>query len=140
MSFKNEADLEFFKERQRHFRGKAKVRLSTLDFVRNEASCQDINHKNVARLAQVFALEGCLRLEPEHHIPAIVPEDRLSGALQRAGLNSSQLLEPNEPPFLDFQDATITCLHGRHRVEAAKLFLGPFDEWWILDLYTGSMF
>ena len=32
----------------------------------------------------------------------------------------------------------LICLHGRHRIEAAKKYLHPDDKWWVVDLYSDA--
>ena len=139
MSFKSDLDLEFLKERQKHFRGRAKIKLSNLSFVRDKNTSLELSAKNVSRLVAVFSTQGCLRLDEENYIPACISGQALNSALERSRLQSEQLSAPYDPPFLDLGDYRLICLHGRHRIEAAKLFLGPFDEWWVVDLYDDSM-
>ena len=139
MSFKSDTDLEYLRDRQRHFRGRAKVKLNNLRFLKDDEGCREIDAKNVSRLVGVFGTQGCLRLEEENYVPACISDSTLDSALHQSALESQQLLAPNDPPFLELGDQQLTCLHGRHRIEAARLFLGPFEEWWIVDLYNDGM-
>ena len=135
------ADLESqrFVQKQRSFRGKAKVRITKLKFDDERISCQPLRPDNVSRLVKIFSLEGCFRLDPEHHVPCLISEHILNTSLHNSGLNPEDLLEPGEPPSLNLGEHSLLCLHGRHRIEAAKQFLEPFEEWWIVDLYEESM-
>ena len=124
-------------EKAKHFIGRAKVELKNLYFPpRNR--CEDVDERKKGRLLSIFALEGCLRNDPDHYIPALINQEILDTALHRSGLDLQDLNTKDEPPCLDFQDLQINCLHGQHRIEAAKIFLSPFDEWWIIDFYAES--
>ena len=37
---------------------------------------RDVDKKNVERLKGIFARQGCLRLSPSNHVPAIINEQR----------------------------------------------------------------
>ena len=121
-------------EKTKQFIGRAKVGLEHLHFPpRNR--CQNFDERKRGRLVSIFALEGCLRNDPDHYIPALINQEVLHGALRSSGLNLRDLNTKEEPPWLNLQDVQIKCLHGQHRIEAAKIFLSPFDEWWIVDFY-----
>jgi hypothetical protein len=137
MTARGELDKQILEEKSASYLGSAKVRLSNLRFDSDlQTSCRAINESNVTRLEAVFALEGCLRLEPDHHVPAIIPAEILSKALADADLTPAELLTLKEPPFLDISDNFLLCLHGQHRIEAARRFLGSYDDWWVTDLYS----
>ena len=135
MSTKADLDKHFFDSKQRMFLGTARVSLGQLDFVRAPSTCRDIDPKNVKRLLGIFKLEGCLRLEPDPSISAIVARRAFVVALDRAGVTLDALLTRMEPPLLDFSDLSIVCLYGRHRIAAAKQFLDPFKDWWVVNFY-----
>lgn len=139
MAAEFDEQLRRFEEKQTCFRGSARIHLKHLRF---EDFTEDQNRlfldpKNVARLIQVFTLEGCLRLDIEHHIPAIVKERDLQKSLSVSNVVGGDLFKRGAPPELKFAaDVTLICLHGRHRLEAAKKFLLPGDLWWTVDLYS----
>ncbi|KAL5331286.1 hypothetical protein ACEPPN_000816 [Leptodophora sp. 'Broadleaf-Isolate-01'] len=46
----------------------------------------------------------------------------------------------NGYPMLKFPTSCqLECLHGRHRIEAAREFLLPTDRWWVVDLYLPEL-
>ena len=131
----HEADL--LADKARAFYGRAKVSLSNLRFEGDEvAGTRTLNPRNITRLRNIFELEGCLRLEPEHHVPAVIERSTLEAAL-RASTLQLQDLKSGEPKPLTLPPGTaLVCLHGRHRVEAAKQHFGPAEKWWVADLYS----
>lgn len=127
-----------FIEQQTHFAGCAKVQFKHLTFDLNESqpTSLTIDAKNVERLIQIFKLEGCLRLDLAHHIPAIINAQTLRESLYRSQVPDSGLAARQNPPALFFSDNIhLLCLHGRHRIAAAKEILLPGNTWWTVDLY-----
>ena len=136
-----EADRVFL-HKQSHFRGSAKITLQQLRFEgENVPGGRALNYKNVDRLSTVFTSEGCLRLEPDHHIPVLIEQEKLDRALELSNVGQSDLLDFRRvPPTLSFDGLEpIFALHGRHRIEAARRFLDPFDQWWVVDLYSTEL-
>ena len=77
------------------------------------------------------------RLEPENVVPALIKAPSLTQALAASNLESGALLKDEEPPILKFpMDYLMTCLHGQHRIQAAREVLKAGDQWWTLDLYV----
>lgn len=105
-----------------YFLGTARIRLEHLRF---ESGVRDYDEKNVARLINVFKLEKCQREAPKNRIPAIISSTML-GEWQRSEQPTELLLSSAD---------TILCLHGKHRVIAAREFLLERDQWWIVSLY-----
>ncbi|ETN44455.1 uncharacterized protein HMPREF1541_10636 [Cyphellophora europaea CBS 101466] len=123
-------------ERYIKYRGTARVRLEHMHFEWNET--RELNRKNVQRLREVFRTENVRRLEPRNHIPAVVDQAELDSALQLSKCSAETLLSNTnaEPPELKFPARhRVTCLHGRHRVQAARETLPPTDAWWVVDFY-----
>ena len=132
------AETSFLEAKNKAFCGCAKIPLRSLrpeDLLTNP---RQLDPKNITRLLNVFRLEGCLRLEPEHHVPAIVNPQALDDALRSHNLGRASLKTLEEPVSIDFRVA-ITYLHGAHRLEAASQFLQGEDKWWIVDLYLGKL-
>lgn len=137
----NDHGQDIFKDKASNFRGKARVMLEVLQFA--PESMRDINKKNVERLKDIFEVEGCLRMEPERHVPAVVSLAALTRAIEFTAspqVSLDKLLDnPKElPPLLKFPpNVHIECLSGKHRIQAAKecTRLGPSEKWWIVDLY-----
>jgi len=129
-------------ERQRvetkfaNFRGVARVKLSHLSFPNPP---RPIDPTNIKRLKRSFKTEGCLRIDPEHHIPAIVHEEALQTALENANISKEKLKGSwgKDLAELLFADGLkLECLHGQHRVIAAEQCLYPEEnKWWVVDLY-----
>lgn len=89
-----------------------KVSLHSLDF---PVSLRKPNPEIIHRLAQVF--KGTLD-RFSHPIPA----------------DSEDVCEL--PDYHGIYHGQIKCLHGQHRVAAARLVLkNPEDQWWYVDVY-----
>ena len=139
MSFTSEYDTSRFLAKQRHFNGSARIELNKLDFTASQdpSASSYLDPKNVARLARIFSLEGCLRLDLDHHVPALVSDAQLQQALIRSHVEAAALANHQSPPLLIFPESTILrCLHGKHRIAAARSILEPGDKWWTVDLYS----
>lgn len=122
-------------EKQRYFVGSAKIHLKHLNFG-IESTNLTIDSKNVDRLIQVFKLEGCLRLDLEHHIPAVISEQTLHESLAYSRIDSTELHRRQNPPTLLLaENIYLPCLHGKHRIAAARTLLLPGNTWWTVDLY-----
>ena len=87
-------------------------------------SCQ-LDTKNVARLIKIFELEGCLRLEPTHYIPALTSRQHF------ASIPSNITAEP--PTHLPHEP--LIYFQGRYRIEAAWKFFHSSEWWWVVDLF-----
>ncbi|KAL6242584.1 hypothetical protein RBB50_010230 [Rhinocladiella similis] len=129
-------ELRLHAERVIQYRGTARVRLENLHFEWNEP--RELNRKNVERLKEIFRTENVHRLEPRNHIPAVVEEAELDAATRASEVLAENLLSnPDDgPPWLKFPPShRVSCLHGRHRIQAARETLPPTDAWWTVDLY-----
>lgn len=136
----SQQELQLQAERSVKYRGTARVRLENLHFEWNEP--RELSRKNVERLKEVFRLENVRRLEPRNHIPAVLDQANLDEALQASEILAEQLMTNphNDPPVLKFRPhRRLTCLHGRHRIQAAREILPPTDAWWTVDLYLTGM-
>lgn len=134
-----QAEEEVERQKSSHFRGRARVPLQFLHF--SEHNPRDLDQSNVRRLIGVYAEEGVKRLQYEHYVPAVIGKDDLSSALQLSGLSLVDLLNSSQskPPRLTFPEGfRLTCLHGKHRIEAAKhsSSLQGDHRWWTVTLYS----
>ncbi|RBA14416.1 hypothetical protein FPRO05_03208 [Fusarium proliferatum] len=125
-----------------NFRGTARIRFANLRF--GNLCPREPSKKITTQLKERFAGEGCLRLEPKNHIPAVISQDTLEACI-RALPDASQdvLLENNgkQPPELRLPEGCmVECLQGLHRVAAGKEFLPRRDWWWTIDLYLAARF
>lgn len=135
----SQAEEDIERQKSSHFRGRAKVPLEFLHF--SEHSPRDLDRGNVERLMDVYRGAGVKRLQNEHHIPAVVGKNDLLSAIHLSGLSLVHLLNSSQdnPPRLTFPEGfRLKCLHGKHRVEAAKLSacLQGQDRWWTVTLYS----
>ncbi|KAA8622017.1 DUF3723 domain-containing protein [Pyrenophora tritici-repentis] len=138
----NKAEEDIERQKSSHFRGRARVPLEFLHF--SEHSPRDLDRGNVERLMGVYRDEGVKRLQCEHHIPTIIGKDDLLSAVHLSGLSLVHLLNSSQddPPRLTFPEGfRLRCLHGKHRIEAAKLSacLQGQDRWWTVTLYSEGL-
>lgn len=119
-----------------NFLGVVRVKLDNLHFD-DIALVTDLSESNVRRLIRIFEIEGCLRLQPQYHVTAIISSDDFTRALTASNLSADQLRQHHEtPPELLFPlSFQLRCLHGLHRIHAAQEFLKNADRWWTVDLY-----
>ena len=135
MKMTTSSETENFREKRRVFLGSVKYSLKHL-VEDTTANPRQTDQKNIKRLLNIYRLEGCLRLELENHVPAVVSHDqyqRIVATLPKGELQLRDLYE--EPPQANLAE-DLVCLHGKHRLQAARRFLGLGDKWWIVDLYT----
>ena len=130
-----------FLEKQSHYRGRAKIFIEHLQFEEeNVTGGRIVDVPNIERLVKVYEKEpGCLRLDHDHYIPALVDDGVLNRWLERSNVSHADLLDFRRIPPLLRIDQPLLALHGKHRVEAARRFLDPFDRWWIVDLYSSAL-
>jgi len=132
-------DSKLEAERRRTFRGSARVSLDVLQFQQHKH--RDLDTKHVEYLKGCFRKDRCRRLEVRNHIEAEIDQQMLDVALRDSNITARELLtnQPNEYPRLVFpQSFHLECLHGQHRIQAAREFLLPIDKWWTVDLYTSG--
>ncbi|KAI9853592.1 MAG: hypothetical protein M1824_001085 [Vezdaea acicularis] len=135
-----------------NFRGAARIRFANLDFWNTERSDgppgrlhRSLSPAIVSRLRRVFELEGCLRLDSENYISAILDQVSLDAILSASHISAQDLLLPRDngiPPLLDVPlSCKIQCLSGQHRIAAAKEILGENEEesWWTVSLYVSEL-
>ena len=135
MELNMEKELQLEREKSASYWGTARVRLHWLTF-----QDTDLDTKQVQILKLSFQ-KDCRRLDIHNHIPAIIDQQSLQSAFRLSGIAEDYL--PKDPqhqiPELGFWEGyQLRCLHGRHRVEAAKLALAPWDKWWTVDLYSAG--
>jgi hypothetical protein len=132
-------DVRLIKEKLRCYRGIARVSLGSLNF--RHSLVQDKHRatveENVLRLEKVFEHNGCLRLQEEHVIDAVVRDEELVAALTKISIAEKDfrsLQWPQDAPLLELLD--VQCLSGLHRIEAAHRFLDDNDKWWVVRLFS----
>ncbi|EFW16866.1 conserved hypothetical protein [Coccidioides posadasii str. Silveira] len=104
---------------------------------------RDLNSSNLERLRQVFQKKKkrCRRLDADNHVPAIISQQNLKEALDRAKVQPHDLKTnlPEKYPMLHFHNSELRGLHGRHRVQVVSELLPPVDRWWTVDLYLDDV-
>ncbi|KAF2229448.1 hypothetical protein EV356DRAFT_537224 [Viridothelium virens] len=126
-----------FIARRKYYLGSARIRLRHLCFDNEYRGGRILDRKNIARLRRVFDVEGCHRDDPEHHVPVVIDPGLLNLVRDEARVEKSALFDIQRPlPNLRLSsDIRLTCLHGQHRVEAAKEYLDASDRWWTVDFF-----
>ncbi|ENI00446.1 hypothetical protein COCC4DRAFT_150601 [Bipolaris maydis ATCC 48331] len=121
------------------FRGLVRVHLDCLQFEHQLFlnKHREVSPQNVRRLQKIFEKTGCLRLQDENVIDAVVENDRLDAALRAIGLSIEALQNirsPKDAPTLNLRE--LKCLNGLHRIRAADQFLDENDKWWVVRLFS----
>lgn len=87
----------------------------------------------VDRLRKIFEIEGCCNLEPENKVVATVDPSTFANALSSTGVAEEQLLDQvSQVPLKFNENARLICIHGRHRLRAAREF---GESCWLVDIY-----
>ncbi|KAL9132054.1 MAG: hypothetical protein Q9217_000182 [Psora testacea] len=136
-ALEKESRLE--KEKIIKYKGTARIRLKWLHFRRNEP--RELDDKHVQDLKSRFQ-KDCRRLDVRNHVPAIIDQQHLDSALRVSRIPEGVLPKnsQHEFPELDFWAGyQLECLHGRHRIQAAKQALSPPNKWWTVDLYLADI-
>lgn len=144
MSVSLNDDNEVAALRARCYRGIVKAPLDALDFDHPfvVGLRRDISEQNVQRLERIFERNGCLRLQEENVINAVVLDEDLPALLSTgvSALTPEQLRRiawARDAPALS--TAKLTCISGLHRIEAAKRHLDENDKWWPVRLFSAGM-
>ncbi|KYG41239.1 hypothetical protein M433DRAFT_76237 [Acidomyces richmondensis BFW] len=112
------------------FQGFAKLNLAAFDFARASAvGHRDVDNRNVARLVNIFQLEGCKREESDNIVDALIDASE-----QRIDLPQYLPNDCKDIPTISFN--TVQCLNGLHRLLAARQHLDANDQWWIARLFS----
>jgi hypothetical protein len=121
---------------EEYFIGYARVNLDALDFSHEWAKKyhRSKSKKVCNGLERIFGKDGCKSDEAEHAISAIIDLQVLhdAGRSELPAIVNSRV----NVPQLDLR--YIECLHGLHRIEAAKAFLKGNDKmyWWTVKFYS----
>ncbi|KAH7065100.1 hypothetical protein B0J12DRAFT_561719 [Macrophomina phaseolina] len=114
-----------------YFKGVAKVQISALDFGHALSSerHRPLSEKTVARLVDILRREGCRRDDGANFVDAVVDDDALQAALAEVALSNADLKSWSiTHPVIPLQ--RVQCLHGLHRIAAARSLLDKNDQWW----------
>jgi hypothetical protein len=134
-------DGELAALKARCYRGIVKVPLNTLDFDHPLVlgKRREISEQNVQRLERIFERNGCLRLQEENVVNAVVLDQELPILLSSSAPTVEQLRQvtwARDAPALNL--GNIRCLSGLHRIEAAKRYLDENDKWWPVRLFSAG--
>lgn len=113
------------REQDRAFCISVKIPIEKLSF----NGSHPIHVRTVASLINHFKSEAFDRLDPRNHIPALITPNTLPQYLYDYADDDLQ-----GPPEFDPVN-NITCLGGRHQLEAAKICYISTGGWWVIDLY-----
>jgi hypothetical protein len=132
-------DREFAVEKLMCYRGIARVSLNALRFGHRTVldKHRDLSHENFIRLERIYKQVGCLRLQEENVVHAVVEDDDLVAALSLHGMSLDDMRSlqwPQDAPALHLQN--VQCLSDVHRIEAAQRFPNESDTWWIVRLFS----
>lgn len=116
-----------------YFRGFARVRLDHLDL----QTGREVDHKQVEYLCNVFEQEGCRHDQPDYSVPVVIQQEIMSSALRShpSGVAGLPFSGTNAPMLTFSDDVQIVCLHGGHRITAARKFLKVRDQWWTVKVF-----
>jgi len=115
--------------------GTVRASLSSLSFVHGRETDPAI----VQHLSEVFERTRCRRYDPDNFIPVIINQEGLKKALKATNVKRAALTTTlKDGSFLLLKPALgqkFSCVHGRHRVMAAEIFLPSDDQWWTVRLF-----
>lgn len=137
----NLKDSRLETEKRRTFKGSALINLDVLHFSSNEH--RNLDPKHVEYLKGCFQKDRCRRLEEQNHIQAIIDQPNLDNALRHSDVSPYELLNSKQngyPKLIFPRGFKLRCLHGQHRIAAAREFLLPHDKLWTIDLYTSGKY
>ncbi|KAF1840100.1 uncharacterized protein K460DRAFT_399124 [Cucurbitaria berberidis CBS 394.84] len=111
-------DADFATAKSTCYRGLVRVALHALDFDHRLAvnKHREVAQQNVKRLEKIFERVGCLRLQEDNVVNAVIPDDDLSVALASRGMTLDELRSvqwPQDAPVLDLRN--VKCLSGLHQ-------------------------
>ncbi|KAH7551129.1 hypothetical protein BM1_10003 [Bipolaris maydis] len=134
-------DITLAEHKANCFRGLIRARLDCLQFNHQLFlnKHREESPQNVRRLQKIFEKTGCLRLQDENIIDAVVEDDRLNAALHAIGLSNEALQKicsPEDAPSLYLGE--LRCLNGLHRIRAADQYLNENDKWWVVRLFSSE--
>lgn len=125
-------------EGRKKYIGTAQVNLEVLHFPWSQH--REFNQKSLDKLKKCFKEGQCDRAT-RNRIPALIDQSELNGMLRESNLSAESLLKIGDNPHCKLKFPAryqLTCLHGRHRIQAAREALPPRERWWIVDLYLAG--
>ena len=132
-----DSETQIYLRKRTAFRGSFKCPLHALRPEAIDVRPRQTDPKNIARLVGIFKSNQCRRLEPENHVIALVADDALRSWIAQVG-GAARLAVQDAEPIMLRPTVPLVYLQGLHRLEAAKRFLHPDDQWWVVDLYSNG--
>lgn len=124
------------KDKLSKYKGTARISLEHLHFPH---PCRQVDYRIIYQLKRDFEGEGCIKDDPNNRVPAVIDDEILNAGLEKLqiSIDTFTATSKNKPPLLQLgRDVRLECLHGKHRILAAKDFLDVPDRWWMVDLYS----
>jgi hypothetical protein len=112
-----------------HFRGYARLNLANIQLMPDE----DVHEADVQELIRNFESRGCLQHDPVYAISVMVDSDTLTAATN----GQTDFTSSDGQPFRHI-NIRATCLHGKHRILAARIALHEHDRWWTARLFDSG--
>lgn len=107
----------------------------------SEVVPRQLDQNHVSHLVDVFTESnyGCDRTNDKNYIPAVISHGDLTTLLHNTHISerhlSLTLADATFRPEIVTNHLLIPCLHGKHRIAAAKQFCHPNDLWWTIELF-----
>lgn len=128
-------DSKLEEEGQLKYRGSARLALEVIHL------SGELDSIHVERLKRMFRKDGCRPKHMGNHILLLIDQPSLDVALSISGLSSNTLLRNtnNDYPELRLPSGRqVSCLHGKHRIQAGREFVSARERWWVADLYLAG--
>ena len=118
-------EKQYLLEKNKAFCGIFRISLCKLEYENLDVNSRQLDVKNVKRLQKIFELKGCLRLELDNYIPALIFRSLLSNLSNLIDESANLIVE------LSMFDSSISlrCFHDKHRIEVARQHLALTDKW-----------
>lgn len=110
--------------------GCAKVRIDGLKY----DTARERSEESVRFLVEIYRTSGCQQFDRKHAVQVVVPSRQDYPAFP-----VSQTAE-DAPTIGRHAEWCITCIHGKHRLEAAKEYLKMVDQLWLAEVYNDSQY
>jgi hypothetical protein len=131
-----DTDQVINREKKRTFCGSFTVSLDKLRPEDNIRTPRQLSEAGVIALLGRYKAEGCLRREAENYVPALISSSDLPSNHFHAHTTSNAVGRQSDDLPVLCPDRPLVYLQGKHRLEAARRFLSPSEEWWIVNLYS----
>jgi hypothetical protein len=130
-------DEKFLVDLERNYRGIARVDLAQL--ARFGPYVRDAD-QNVIETLRKGMIDDDKRHLVQSYIPVMLIQENFDKALELSDIRPCDLLgQVPQPRLLEVPARSLTCLHGRQRLEAARLCLSGEERWWPVKLYVEGL-